>query len=162
VLKLFHAEEREATMELQDAVMTRLREVRVSAPFAVPSREGRSWVRERGHLGRLLEWVQGEDWCRMDLPRKMAAMGQVGEVRGIVVVITVISASLLFLFVLTLSAQRANRRGAARGADGGRSGAATLCVAHQRRAFCALSSPQRRSPPESRTRSDIRSIVERV
>ncbi len=80
VLKLFHAEEKEATMELQDAVMRRLREAGVAAPFAVPTRAGASWARERGHLARLLEWVPGEDWCKMDLPGKLAAMQQVGEV----------------------------------------------------------------------------------
>lgn len=80
VLKLFHAEEREATMELQDAVMERLRAAGVAAPFAVRTRAGATWAQERGHLCRLLEWVPGEDWCRMDLAGKLAAMEDVGEV----------------------------------------------------------------------------------
>jgi Ser/Thr protein kinase RdoA (MazF antagonist) len=82
VLKIFHLEEKDATMELQDAVMARLREAAVTAPFARSTIRGESFVRERGHLVRLLEWVPGEDWCTMDLEHKLAAMTKVGELNG--------------------------------------------------------------------------------
>ncbi len=82
VLKAFHAEEREETMELQDAVMERLRGAGVTAPFALATVAGKSHHREEGHVCRLLEWVPGEDWCTMSLEAKLAAMRQVGELNG--------------------------------------------------------------------------------
>lgn len=82
VLKLFHKEEKESTLELQTLVMNRLAEVGVCAPRHVSLVDESAFKRIRGHLGRLLKWVPGNDWCSLDLQDKMSLMFAVGELNG--------------------------------------------------------------------------------
>lgn len=82
VVKAFHLEEREEVMELQDGVMERLRKAGVNAPYAVKSVRGETHVRERGHLMRVLEWVEGEDWAGLEEGQKLALGEALGALAG--------------------------------------------------------------------------------